>query len=175
MALLKRLRVFRQDDEGAATIEFVLVFPVLLALVFSVIEAGWLMTRSMLLERGVSIAVRDLQLGYANALTHNGLRDAICDHSGNLANCKRDLILEVVPMDVNASYPQNQANCIDRTGAINPKIDFNPGQRGEVVFVRACMIIDPIIPGMGLGLQMPKDASGGVQMVAYTAFMNEPA
>jgi hypothetical protein len=37
------------------------------------------------------------------------------------------------------------------------------------------MIIDPIFPGLGISLGLRRDRSGGFQMVAYTAFMNEPA
>ncbi len=43
------------------------------------------------------------------------------------------------------------------------------------MFVRACMIVDPIFPGLGITLGLQRDNSGGLQMVTYTAFMNEPA
>ncbi len=165
---------FRRDDDGAATIEFVVLFPLLIALLLSVFEAGWLMTRAMMLERGLDIASRDVRLGSASALTHNGLKATVCARSRILRNCERDLILEVVPMNLAAAYPQNQPNCQDRTGVIEPTITFTPGGRDVIMFVRACMIVDPIFPGIGLGLQLPKDSSGGFQMVSYTAFMNEP-
>ncbi|HUS55891.1 MAG TPA: pilus assembly protein, partial [Thermohalobaculum sp.] len=71
--------------------------------------------------------------------------------------------------------PQNQANCIDRTETILPTMAFSPGGRDRIMFVRACMIIDPIFPGLGITLGLTKDSSGGFQLVAYTAFMNEPA
>ena len=173
--MLRYFKRFGKDEEGAATIEFVIVFPALIALLFSNIEAGWLMTRSMMLERGVSIAARDLKLGYDHALTYEGLRAQICEHASILANCRQDLALQVVKMDIASSYPQDVPECVDRTGPINPKLGPVPGGREEVMFVRACMVIDPIMPGIGLGLQLPKDATGGVQLVTYTAFMNEPA
>ena len=43
------------------------------------------------------------------------------------------------------------------------------------MFVRACMITDPIFPGLGINLGLRKDKSGSYQLVTYTAFMNEPA
>ncbi len=166
---------FIEDQSGNATIEFVIVFPVLMFFVMMVFETGFIATRSVLLERGLDIAARDLRLGTDPTIDHEKLKKLVCENSNILANCERDLILEVVELDINSAYPQNQANCIDRTEEIEPTITFNPGGRNRIMFVRACMIIDPIFPGLGISLGLQKDSSGGYQLVAYTAFMNEPA
>jgi hypothetical protein len=108
-------------------------------------------------------------------MTHDSLKQRVCANTAILMNCERDLILEVVEYDASSAYPQNQANCIDRTGEIDPTITFNPGGRSRIMFVRACMIVDPMIPGLGITLGLQRDSSGGFQMVAYSAFMNEPA
>ncbi len=166
---------FIDDQSGNATIEFVLVFPVLMWFVMTIFETGFIATRSVLLERGLDIAVRDLRLGTDPTINHEKLKARVCENSSILLDCERDLILEVVELNINSAYPQNQANCIDRTEEIEPTITFNPGGRNRIMFVRACMIIDPIFPGLGISLGLPRDNSGGYQMVAYTAFMNEPA
>jgi len=169
------MRNFIEDQRAAATIEFVIVFPVLMWFVMMVFETGFIATRVVLLERGLDIATRELRLGTDPTIDHAKLKTAVCNNSTILVNCERDLILEVVELDINSAYPQNQANCIDRTEVIAPTITFNPGGRNRIMFVRACMIIDPIFPGLGISLGLTKDSSGGFQMVAYTAFMNEPA
>jgi hypothetical protein len=166
---------FIEDQSGNATIEFVIVFPVLMFFVMMVFETGFIATRSVLLERGLDIAARDLRLGTDPTIDHEKLKKLVCENSNILANCERDLILEVVELDINSAYPQNQANCIDRTEEIEPTITFNPGGRNRIMFVRACMIIDPIFPVLGISLGLRKDNSGGYQLVTYTAFMNEPA
>ena len=166
---------FIEDQSGNATIEFVIVFPVLMFFVMMVFETGFIATRSVLLEHGLDIAARDLRLGTDPTIDHEKLKKLVCENSTILLNCERDLVLEVVEFDINSAYPQNQANCIDRTEEIEPTITFNPGGRNRIMFVRACMIIDPIFPGLGISLGLPKDSSGGYQLVAYTAFMNEPA
>ncbi len=166
---------FIEDQSGNATIEFVIVFPVLMFFVMMVFETGFIATRSVLLERGLDSAARVLRLGTDPTIDHEKLKKLVCENSNILANCERDLILEVVELDINSAYPQNQANCIDRTEEIEPTITFNPGGRNRIMFVRACMIIDPIFPGLGITLGLPKDSSGGFQLVTYTAFMNEPA
>ena len=40
--------------------------------------------------------------------------------------------------------------------------------------MRACVLFDPWFPGIGLGLQLPRESGGGVRMTATTAFVNEP-
>lgn len=173
--MLRTLRTFLADQAGNATMEFVIVFPVLMWFVLTIFETGFIATRVVLLERGLDIAARDLRLGIDPTMDHDALKQRVCDSSAILVNCERDLVLEVVELDINSAYPQNQANCIDRTGEIEPTVTFNPGGRNRIMFVRACMIVDPIFPGLGITLGLQKDSSGGLQMVAYTAFMNEPA
>jgi len=171
-----KLREFLGDQGGNATIEFVLVFPLLMWFVMTVFETGFIATRIVLLERGVDIAARQLRLGSDPDIDHDRLKELVCANSGILWNCQRDLVLELVEMDVNSAYPQNQANCTDRTDPdFEPTITFTPGGRSRIMFMRACMIIDPIFPGLGITLGLDRDSSGGLQMVAYTAFMNEPA
>ncbi len=172
--MFEKISNFITDQKGTATIEFVIIFPVLMWFVMMTFETGFITTRIVLLERGLDIATRDLRLGTDPSIDHESLKQAVCDSSAILVNCERDLILEVVELDINSAYPQNEANCIDRTEEIAPTITFNPGGRNTIMFVRACMIIDPIFPGLGITLGLKKDVSGGYQMVSYTAFMNEP-
>ena len=42
------------------------------------------------------------------------------------------------------------------------------------MLVRACAVFDPYFPTSAWGLQLPLDASGGYQLVAMSAFVNEP-
>lgn len=170
----ERLRAALEDEGGNATIEFVIVFPLLMFFILMVFEGGFIATRSVMLERGLDVATRTLRLGTEPDIDHDKLKQRVCDAAGILVNCERDLLLEVVELDLASPYPQNQANCMDRTGEIDPKIVFNPAGRNRIMFVRACMIIDPIFPGLGLTLGLPRDKSGGLQLVSYTAFMNEP-
>lgn len=173
---------FRADEHGGSTVEFVLVFPVFIALVLSVFEAGWLMTKSMMLDRGLEIAMRDIRLGSLGAgATSTAIKRKVCDNALILADCENVMILELRPIATGASFPTDDAPCVLRQedefgqlGYVNPQSDFNPGGRSELMMVRACVIVDPIFPGMGLGLQLPKDESGGVQMTAISAFINEP-
>ena len=170
----QKLRKFAREESGGPTIEFVIVFPTIMWLVMSVVETGFVATQMVMLERGLDVASRQLKLGTDPSMDHEEFKQIVCENAIILDFCRRDLILEVVELEVNSAYPQNQANCIDRSGEIEPKIDFNAGGRNRIMFVRACMVVDPLFPGMGITLGLRKDRTGGLQIVSYSAFMNEP-
>ncbi len=170
----KYLGAFWRDSSGNATMEFVVFFPFLMYMILSIGEAGVLMTRTVMLDRGLDIAIRDLRLGLTPGVTHDDIKQQICDAAFLLGECEDVVLLELTPLpDIN-SFPASGANCIDRTSEIEPTITFTPGARSEIMFVRACLIVDPVFPGMGLGAMLPTDASGGYAIVVQSAFMNEP-
>ncbi len=171
------VRTFWRDDSANATVEFVLVAPMLFWLVFSVFEAGWLMTRQMMLERGLDLMVRDLRLGlYGANPSHDTLKANVCNYAKVFKDCQNSVHLELAVLDRTTLGLANtsEIGCVDRTGAVSPVVNVNPGARSDIMFVRACMVVDPLLPGTGLGAQLTKDPSGGFAMVAYGAFMNEP-
>ncbi|MDW3118993.1 MAG: TadE/TadG family type IV pilus assembly protein [Roseovarius pacificus] len=63
--LRNRLARFRRDDGGNASIEFVIIVPVFIALLVFSIELSLITLRHALLERGLDLTVRQIRLGYA--------------------------------------------------------------------------------------------------------------
>ena len=164
-----------REESGNATIEFIVIFPLLMYFIFSMGEIGVLMTRSMMLSRGIDIAIRDVRLGLTAGITHDDLKVQICDAAFLLGECEDVILLELSPMPNAGSFPTAAVSCVDRTSDVEPVINFNPGARSEIMLVRACLIVDPVFPGTGIGALLPKDASGGYSIVVQSAFMNEPA
>ncbi len=167
---------FKEDETATATVEFVMVFPVILWLVFSTLEAGWLMTQQTMLGRGLNIAVREVRIGIGGTPTYNTIKTSICENALILRNCSTALHLEMVEL----ANPISSAGaaCIDRTpGELAPLINWISGSRvtPEIMVLRACFVADPLIPGSGLAAALPKDVTGGYHMVQYSAFANEPA
>ncbi len=166
---------YLSNEEGSATIEFAIIFPLIMFLFMGIAEVGYVTARSVLLERGLDMAARDLRLGVDANTTHDSVREDVCRYAGMLVNCSTDLFLEFETLNINSSYPRNAATCRDRaTDVISPTNTFKPGQQSEIMFIRACMVVDPLFPGIGYGLELPKDQTGGYQLVSYTAIMNEP-
>ena len=174
MSLLHSLTRFWRDQNANASVEFVMIAPLYLAAVLSVFESGWLMTKNMMLERGLDQTVRDIRLGGHGLTDHDEFKDRICAYSRILKDCGDTMILEVTPIASAADIPSGNATCTDRSTPEPESGTFNLGNRSDVMYVRACVIVDPIFPGLGIGLQLPKDTSGGFQMIAYSAFVNEP-
>lgn len=153
-----------------------MIAPLYLAAVFSVFESGWLMTKNMMLERGLDQTIREIRLGNSGLTQHNDFKEQVCRFARILNDCMDTMLIEVTPLTTAADIPAGAAVCRDRaTPPPDPAtLNFNVGMGGDTMYVRACVIVDPIFPGLGLGLQLPKDGTGGFQMIAYSAFVNEP-
>ncbi len=180
--LSQRLDSFIEDTEGAATIEFVIVAPILFFMVFSIFEAGWLMTKQMMLTRGLNMAVRELRIGDftpgSQADIYEEIKQKICDRAKIFRDCEDSIHLQMQTINLATGIPWTPPTCVDRDpdAPIQP-IVFSTGARGvdsDTMFIRACVIVDPMLPGTGLGAHLTKDATGGYQMVAFQAFRNEP-
>ncbi|WP_173088992.1 TadE/TadG family type IV pilus assembly protein [Devosia sp. 1635] len=171
---LRRLKTFSRDATGASAVEFALVAPLLFAVLFATLEAGWTMLQTIMLDRALDISVRSLRIGSMENPTHGALRDEVCDAAMILVDCNRNLILELIPVLNSESYPSDQARCVNRSSTVQPTVRFNAGQRSQTVFVRACFVVDPLTPLLGLGLALPKDESGAYRIIGKTAFANEP-
>ena len=73
------------------------------------------------------------------------------------------------------AVPDNQELCIERADATaTPSNSFTAGGDNEVMLVRACMIVDRVLPFSGFGLNLTRDDSGGLHMMASSVFVNEP-
>lgn len=178
LARLLRATGFARDSRGGATIEFVVLSPLIFLISFSLGEAGVLMTRSIMLDRGVDIAVRDLRLGVGGRPSHAQLKTNICANAFLLtqSTCERNLAIETVVLTSADLYPGGSLECIDTTPAedYEPVIVYDPGVESDIVLVRACLVVKPLMPGLGLGAMLDVNENGDFALVAQSAFMNEP-
>ena len=167
-------RWFRRED-GTATIEFVLIFPLLMYIFLSSIEVGVYLMRSVLLDRAVDINVRALRLGTLSPMTSAELRARICADALVLKNCETSMTIELVPISTTSwSFPPPQVTCVNRDSEIDPVVTFNPGNQNEIMLVRACVIADPFFNTTPLVMDLPLDASGGYAIASVSTFVNEP-
>jgi Flp pilus assembly protein TadG len=166
---------FSKDPSGASAVEFALVVPIFLALVFSTLEGGWLMTRSMLLGRALDQTIRLIRIGDPDAPTsHTAMKKALCKRTLIVRNCETTVLIEMKEIRTAADMPTHAAVCVDRGARVQPVTSFSTGSRGSIMYVRACIVSDPIVPLMGLALQFEKDGKGGYHQTAVSAFVNEP-
>ena len=176
---LRSLRRAARRDDGASTLEFVLIVPVLFGFIVNSCEAGLVMTRGAFLDWGLNSAVRELRLG---AITESSeFVDAVCSHVwvlGEEGECKRRLQLEVVVFDrANPAGAMNPNLCLP-TGddELPPPASFTPGnpEDGEITIVRVCASIPAYTPGFGLGAALARTDDGEYFITATSAYTAEP-
>ena len=168
------LRRFRRNEKGSASIEFVILLPIFMTIFTSSFESGLLMTKYMMFERALDMAVRDIRMSDGTDITHDSIKEAICDEALLFKDCEDVLLLEMESVDLNGTITALTPNCVDRSSDVDPVVSFTPGTESEVMFLTACIIVDPLFPGAGLGLALTKDGTGGYAMIATSAFVNEP-
>lgn len=174
--LAPRIRLWARRDDGASTMEFVITFPVIMILFIAVFETSMIMTRQVMLERTLDQAVRILRLADGLTVDAADIREAICDNTDLLPDCMTLLTIDLRPVD-RATYdvPGNQEMCIERADAsATLSNQFTSGDDNELMLVRACFIVDRIVPFSGFGLNLTRDDSGGLHMMAASLFVNEP-
>lgn len=178
-SLKQRLGWFRRADEGNATVEFVIVFPLMLLIMAYGIDLAFVNLRYAALERALDLTVRDIRLGTGTAPQHDEIKDLICVRASFIENCDENLRLEMINID-----PRNwvdidpNADCTDKSEEVSPVRTFVNGQENELMILRVCARNNPIFPdaALGLGKDLASDPDGEKQysLVSTTAFVQEP-
>lgn len=167
-------RFFRKEDANA-TVEFVIVFPLIVLIFVAAFETAMLLTRQVMMERALDSAVRYMRLTSGVSVTHNAIRDNICENSPILIDCQNSLLLDLRVIDQDSyNLPDYHTLCVDRSGTVNPANEFNPGADNELMLIRTCALVDRILPISGLGLDLTRDDTGAIHITAATIFVNEP-
>ncbi|MET4128328.1 TadE/TadG family type IV pilus assembly protein [Roseovarius sp. MBR-6] len=171
----KSLRKVARNEDGTATLEFVLVAPLLVSFIIFSVELGIVTMQSAMLERGLDITVRDIRLGTGSAPQHDDIKDSICDNSFVIANCREKLRLEMVPTDLrNLAVLDPTPDCTDVEEPAKPLRAFIPGGQNQLMLLRACLKYEPIFPDAILGRALIRDTNGEAAFVAMSAFVQEP-
>jgi Flp pilus assembly protein TadG len=84
-----------RDESGFSTVEFVIIFPLFLAIFLASFESGYMMLRNVMLERSVDLAVRELRLGDPNPPTDVEFRQQICENTYFVSDCNNRVMVEL--------------------------------------------------------------------------------
>ena len=170
------IRHFLRREDATATMEFVILFPVIIMLFIASFETSMIMTRQVMMERTLDEAVRILRLAQGLAVGADDIREAICDNTGMLPDCDTLLTVDLQRISRDTyQMPSNADICVHRTDVIaHPSNSFVVGADNDMMLVRVCMIVDRILPFSGYGLNLTRDGSGGLHMTAAAVFVNEP-
>lgn len=175
-----------KHQRGSAAVEFALVAPLFLALVFSILEAGWFFFVSSAVEQANAAAARLIRTGQAqNATDADGnpvystdaFYNEICRVVSTFGDCDKTLTVDVsrfASFDALAADATNPV-CRDQDDLTIQGAQFSAGDYGvqnEIIRVRVCYLYNPINPALGLTLKTGKH--GFKQLIAQSIFRNEP-
>ncbi|GGL72868.1 TadE/TadG family type IV pilus assembly protein [Wenxinia marina] len=173
--LIRALRRFSKAERGSATLEFCILLPGFILIFLSTFELGMLMTRHVMLDRALDLAVREVRLGALTDADHQDLVDAICEHVLVMDTCTTELKLEmrrVDPWTGLAIAPV--ADCANRDEPGTPPANFANGGQNQLMVLRACALFDPMFPTTGLGASLPRESGGAYALVATSSYVIEP-
>jgi hypothetical protein len=186
----RRVMGLARREDGNASVEFMVIFPLYIALLAMSIELSMITLRQTLLERGLDMAVRDIRLGTGDFVQsydteaeneaaleayHNKIKTRICDEAFVITDCANSLKLEMVRSDMrNLVQLGGEVMCTDREEEGKATYSLTPGQQNDLMFLRACVKYDPIFPAWHLARSLSKDNSGQLAIVSMSAFVMEP-
>ncbi|MGV8985255.1 MAG: TadE/TadG family type IV pilus assembly protein [Cypionkella sp.] len=162
-------------EDGTASMEFVIVVPVILTIFMSSFECGLLMTREILLEESVDMTMRELRLGHYPEVTNVLLKKEICKRTIIFPDCENNIKIELDRIDTTTwAVPTTALPCVNSNSPAEPVTTPNTGQQNDMMLVRVCVSLPAIFPGMGLALSMSTDSLGNYALEAASAFVVEP-
>ena len=172
--LRRRIKAFRRED-GTVSTEFVIVIPMILGVFMASFESGLIMVRSTLLEQSVDMTMRNLRVGKYPVVNADLLKSEICDRTIVFPHCEDNIMIEMQRISTSTwSMPSTPVTCTDREEEVQPVLNLQIGHQNDVMLVRVCIVQDLIFPSAGIGFALPKDAQGGIGLIAETAFVTEP-
>ncbi len=176
----KLLSKFARDEQGTASIEFVLTFPIFFGFFLMTYESGMIAAKHVMLERGVDIAVRDVRIGVLPNPTRAQLRQRICEVALIIPDCIAQLDIEMVQRDPRGWVNLNNTiECVNRGAVDQEEIEVDATANNQLMVMRVCARIDPLLPTSGIGKAITRandgDAAGGsLALVSKAAFVVEP-
>lgn len=166
------------DERGSAAVEFALVAPLFLALLFSILEAGWYFFVRSAVEQAGASASRLIRTGQAqDGVTRDQFFDKVCRVVDVFGDCNDTLTIDVSRF---ASFQALAADlsdpvCRDKDDPTIEGAQFDEddyGAQREIVRVRICFLYTPINPALGLNLAQSED--GRRKITSVSIFRNEP-
>lgn len=168
----KIYRAFTRED-GNSTVEFALLVPLIMTIFIASFESGFVMLRLNLLQHAVDTTMRELRLGHLTNPTQTTLKTMICNKMTMIDACTANILVEIKPV-TNWVMPSSKAACIDQGSPIIPVTELQIGQQNQLMLVRVCIVQDMIFPTSGLALSLPSNYDGDFNLVAVSAYVNEP-
>ncbi len=183
--LLRRGKQLDKCREGSATLEFAMLSPLFIGLLFSIFEASLYFYSTSVAEEAVSRASRLIRTGQAIVASDPSAQGActaekdcffeeVCDLMKSFGDCSANLSVDVTRFsswsDLNSDL--STVSCPSSDGYNYDDQGFDRGAQLDIIRVRVCYIIDMINPALGMSLAETED--GKRALISTYVFRNEP-
>jgi Flp pilus assembly protein TadG len=169
------LRRFRRNGQASAAVEFALVAPAFIALLFAILETAMVFFAGQVLESVTQNSARMILIGHAqnSGYLAADFKTAVCGPPTSLANilfdCANGIYIDV------QSYTQFSSITINsQISACNFVVptNYSPGGPGNIVVVRLFYQWPLFVTGLGYNISNLCNSKR--LLTATAAFQNEP-
>jgi Flp pilus assembly protein TadG len=173
-AIAKRFsaRRFVRSGEGATAVEFALIAPPFIALLWAILQTALVFFAQQVLQTATLQAARQIMTGQAQSanMTQAQFQQLVCNNSAGLFSCS-GLHAAVQTF---TTFPQvSMYNPIQAGHFVSTGMPFSPGAPGDVEVVQV-FYQWPVWPGpLGFNLADPTGGTSDL-IVGTAAFRNEP-
>lgn len=173
------IKLFRNKD-GTAAVEFAIVAPVFMALMFSLFEVGWYFYANSIVDASVGDAARLIETGQiqkstgTDAQKKQAMFNAVCNILQEFGDCTSRLTVEVqtFPDFASLASASDAAVCADAPQDQRDAIPFSPGTELSIVRVRICFIYTTLNPAIGVNVSEP--GTNKRRLISQAVFRSEP-
>jgi Flp pilus assembly protein TadG len=172
LTFAKALRRFRRNRRGSAAVEFAMIAPMFIALLFAILETAFMFYASQVLETVTQDSARMIMTGQAQnaAFTQAQFKANVCSRVVGLFDCTNGISVDV--QSYTAFGTVNLTPPIDANGNFVPPNNFSPGVPGNIVVVRLFYQWPIFVTGLGYNIA---NLNGSKRLLTATAaFQNEP-
>jgi Flp pilus assembly protein TadG len=174
-SFMRLLRRFRRSRKAGAAVEFAIVAPIFIGLLFAILETALMFFASQVLESMTQQSARVILTGQAQehspAYTNaTFLNNVVCAQIPAIFSCA-NISVDVKSYSTFASvtFPSQ----IDNNGNfISNNLSFNPGNPGDIVVLRVFYPWQLFVTRFGFNLS--NMANSQRLLIATATFMNEP-
>ena len=171
-SFMRLLRRFRRSRKAGAAVEFALVAPVFIALLFAILETALMFFASQVLETMTQQSARMILTGQAQNAGYKtaDFHTYVCNQIPAIFNCA-NISIDVKSYSTFSSI--TFSNQIDNNGNfISNNLNYLPGNPGDIVVLRVFYPWQLFVTRFGFNLS--NMANSQRLLVATATFVNEP-
>lgn len=173
-------RRFLGDSRGSAAVEFAIIAPIFLGLMFSMFEIGWFYFANSVTDAATTTAGRLIRTGQVQKWSGSDeevfkqFYDTICDVVDSFGECGSHMTVEVTTFKSFEDLAADTTDiaCADSDPNEIDAIPFEPGGELQIVRVRVCLLFNTVNPA--IGVKLAEDGTGVRRIKSTMIFRNEP-